>query len=462
MADFDLCVIGSGAGHAILTSRFADWRVALIDGQAWSGGTCQNRGCVPSAMLTYPADLAEAARHGSELGVSVGPVTADWAAMRERILGRINLLAESAEGFWLTQPNIAVFGDRARFIEPKTVLVAGQEVTADRFVIAAGSRPQIPEVPGLDSPELKGRIHTPDSIMRLEKLPASLVIVGGGVDAAEFAHIFSAFGTAVTVLHRGTRLLRRADDAVADRFAQLLGQRVVLRYGQRLSWVEDAPHGVEVGTVDDDGIEYSFSAEHLLIAAGRVSTADTLELYRTGVEVDPITGRIVVDDYQRTSSEGIYALSDASSPWQLRSVAHHEARVVRHNLLNPKEPIAADHRYIPQVVFSGPQVAWVGLNEAECQDQGRDFVVGTCDYGGVAYGWAMEDDGHFVKVIADRGTGRLLGAHIVGPQATILIQPLVQAISLGTDVGTLVRGQHWVHPALSEVIENALLAIVDQ
>lgn len=457
MADFDLCVIGSGAGNAMITPRFADWRVALVDGQEWFGGTCLNVGCIPTKMFSYAADVAQTVRGAARFGVHSGDLSVDWLAMRDRVFGRIDPLAESAEGFWMTQPNVTILRDRGRFIGRNVLRVAGRDLTADRFVIAAGSRPKIPQIPGLDNPALRGRIHTSDSIMRLDALPSSLIIVGGGAIAAEFAHIFSAFGTEVTVLHRGAEVLRHCDQAISDRFASLLSQRVMLRLGQHLAWVEDAPHGVEVGTVDDDGIEYSFSAEHLLIATGRVSNADTLDLYRTGVDVDPTTGRVTVDDFQRTTAEGIFALGDVSSPWQLRPVANHEAQVVRHNLLNPNDPIRANHRHIPQAIFSGPQVAWVGLTEAQCQEQRLDYCVGVCDYGGVAYGWAMEDEDHFVKVIAERGTGQLLGAHIIGPQASILIQSLVQAISLGTDVTTVAQGQHWIHPALSEVVENALL-----
>ena len=457
MADFDLCVIGSGAGNTIITSRFADWRVALVDGQKWFGGTCLNVGCIPTKMFAYPADIAEAARHAAELGVSTGPVSVQWDELRRRIFGRIDPLATNGEAYRRSQPNVALFRQQARFVAPRTLQVGGRRFTADRFVIAAGSRPRIPEVPGIEDPALTGRIHTSDTIMRLPSLPSSLIIVGGGSVAAEFAHIFAAFGTEVTVLHRGNRMLPGADAAVAERFAALLGQRVALRFGQHLASIEGTDSGLEVGTVDDDGIEYFFGAEQLLLATGRIPNADTLDLHFTGVDVDAESGRVVVDEYQRTTAEGIFALGDVSSPWQLRHVANHEARVVQHNLLNPGAPIASDHRWVPQAIFSGPQVAWVGLNEQDCTAQGLDVTIGVRDYGGVAYGWAMEDTEHFAKVIAERGTGRLLGAHIIGPQAATLLQPLIQAMSTGIDARTMATSQYWIHPSLPEVVENALL-----
>jgi mycothione reductase len=294
--------------------------------------------------------------------------------------------------------------------------------------------------------------------MRLESLPKSLIIVGGGLVAVEFAHIFAAFGTQVTLLHRGSALLRRADGAISQRFTDLISRRVVLRLGQHLASVADAGGRVEVGTTDDDGIEYFFEAERVLIATGRVPNSDTLDLSQTGVEVDE-SGLVRVDEFQRTTADGIWALGDVSSQWQLKHVANHEARVVQHNLLHPDDVVASDHRFVPQAVFSGPQAAWVGLTEQECREQGRRYAVGARDYGGVAYGWALEDTDHFAKVIADPATGHLLGAHIIGPDAPNLLQPLIQAMSTGLDVRTMARGQYWIHPALAEVVENALLAV---
>jgi mycothione reductase len=294
--------------------------------------------------------------------------------------------------------------------------------------------------------------------MRLAALPKSLIIVGGGLVAAEFAHIFAAYGTQVTLLHRGQVLLRHEDEAVSRRFTDLLSHRVVLRLGQQLASVDDVGGRIEVGTTDDDGIEYYFEAEHVLLATGRLSNADTLDLGATGVEVDE-AALVRVDEHQQTTADGIWALGDVSSPWQLKHVANHEARVVQHNLLRPDDLMASDHRFVPHAVFSGPQVASVGLTEQACREQGARYAVGQRDYGSVAYGWAMEDTDHFAKVIVDPATGQLLGAHIIGPDAANLIQPLVQAMSTGLDLSTMARGQYWIHPALAEVLENALLAV---
>ncbi len=459
MRHFDLCVIGSGSGNSIIDERFDHLQVALVDGQEWFGGTCLNVGCIPTKMFAHPADLAEEARDAGRLGVGVGQVSVDWPAIRDRIFARIDAITASGEAYRRDAANVTLYRSRARFVADKVLQVGEETITADRFVIAAGSRPHLPQVPGISSSELAGRVHTSDTIMHLERLPGSLVIVGGGLVAAEFAHIFAAYGTQVTLLHRGDRLLKHADEEVSRRFTDLISRRVVLRLGQHLASLADAGNGrVAVGTTDGDGIEYDFEAEQVLLATGRGPNGDTLGLELTGVERDT-AGLVVVDPQQRTTREGIWALGDVCSPWQLKHVANHEARVVQHNLLHPDRPMTADHRFVPQAVFSGPQAAWVGLTEQECAERGLPYTVGTRDYGGVAYGWAMEDTDHFAKVIADRATGQLLGAHILGPDAANLVQPLIQAMSFGLDATSMARGQYWIHPALAEVVENALLAL---
>ncbi|MGC3995732.1 MAG: mycothione reductase [Propionicimonas sp.] len=458
MRHFDLCVIGSGSGNSIVDERFADWSVAMVDGQEWFGGTCLNVGCIPTKMFAHPADVVEDARHAGRLGVDVGDVQVRWQDIRDRVFGRIDPIAVGGEAWRRDSANVALYRDYGHFVAPKMLRVGDEQFTADRFVLAAGSRPRLPDVPGMDDPALAGRVHTSDSIMRLDALPASLIIVGGGLVAVEFAHIFAAYGTQVTVLHRGSRLLKYMDDDVSSRFTDLLSRRVVLRLGQHLASVGESGGRVEVGTTDDDGIEYFFEAEQVLIATGRVPNSDTLDLAATGVDVDE-DGVVVVDEFQRTTADGIWALGDLSGRWQLKHVANHEARVVQHNLLHPDDLVASDHRFVPQAVFSGPQVATVGLTEQECRGRGLRHAVGVRDYGAVAYGWALEDTDHFAKVIADPATGQLLGAHIIGPDAPNLIQPLIQAMSFGLDVRAMARGQYWIHPALAEVVENALLAV---
>jgi mycothione reductase len=204
----------------------------------------------------------------------------------------------------------------------------------------------------------------------------------------------------------------------------------------------------------------ALEAEVLLVATGRSPNSDTLDLAHGGIEVDE-HGLIVVDDYLRTSADGVFALGDVCSREQLKHVANKDARVVQHNLLHPGSMITSDRRFVPRAVFSMPQVASVGLTEAQAAEQGIDYVVSRQDYGETAFGWAMEDTDHFVKIIADAKSKIILGAHVIGPEASSLIQPLIQAMTFEQPALEVARGQYWIHPAMTEVLENALLGLED-
>lgn len=459
MQHFDLCVIGSGSGNSIIDEQFGDQRVALVDKGERFGGTCLNVGCIPTKMYVYPAELASSTERAKRVGVTIGEVQADWPAIRDRIFGRIDPISEGGEQWRLSNANVTLYREAAHFTGVKQLQVGDQTITADKFVLAAGSRPHIPVLAGMDDPRVAERLHTSDDVMRLETLPASLVIIGGGFVAAEFAHIFASFGTKVTLLQRSDVLLRKEDADIAQAFTEQLAKRVNVRLKQSVIGFEFTERDtVIVESVDPDGIHYDFETEQVLIAQGRVPNSDLLNLEATGVTLHP-DGRVVVDEQQQTVVKGIFALGDVSSASQLKHVANHEARVVQHNLLHPRRMIAADHRFVPHAVFSDPQIAAVGLTEQQAEKDGRKFVTVRQEYASVAYGWAMEDDAHFVKLIADPGTKRLLGAHIIGPEATTLIQALIQAMSFDLDVPSMARGQYWTHPALTEVVENALLAL---
>jgi mycothione reductase len=449
---FDLVIIGSGSGNSIPDDRFAGSSIALVDKGVF-GGTCLNVGCIPTKMFVYPANLAVSPSEAHRLGVDLELRAVHFNEIRDRIFGRIDPISDAGLKWRSSNDNVTVFTEPARFTAPHALQVGEETITADRFVLAAGSRPVIPDLPGLDTV----RYHTSDSVMRLPELPRSLVIVGGGYIAAEFSHIFSSYGTQVTVVNRGPRMLSQEDAEVSQRFTDLIRRRVDLRTGATVQSVRPARDGVTVTVADASGTQ-DLTADVLLVATGRRPNADTLALAAAGVEVDE-QGYVVVDQHQRTTAGHIYALGDVCSPYQLKHVANHEARVVQHNLLHPEALRSSDHRYVPHAVFSDPQVAAVGLTEDEARDQGLDYVTAKQAYGDVAYGWAMEDTDHFVKLVAERRSGRLLGAHLVGPEASSLIQPLIQAMSFGQTAAEVAGGQYWIHPAMAEVVENALLAL---
>ncbi|MHA6525854.1 mycothione reductase [Tessaracoccus sp. G1721] len=459
MQHFDLVVIGSGSGNSLIDERFATWNVALIERDETFGGTCLNRGCIPTKMFVLPADHAAAPAEARRLGVDLQYRGSDWKAIRDRIFGRIDPISAGGLDWRRRSSNVTVFQGEARFVGPKTLQVGDNTISADHIVIATGSRPRSVEVPGLE--EVEGLVFTSDTIMRVDERPRRLVIVGGGYIAAEFAHIFSALGTEVTLINRSDVLLRHHDREVAEHFAALLSKRVHVRLNQQLSSLERSDDGgVTVITRDRNGVEYEYFADALLLAVGRVRNWEALDLPAAGINVRA-GGQIQVDARQATNVPGVWAIGDASSDYLLKHVANAEMRTVQHNLLHPDQPVETDHRYVPSAVFSDPQLASVGATEEQLREWGVPYVVARQRYADVAYGWALEDEGHFVKLLADPHSWHLLGAHIIGPQAPTLIQPLIQAMTFGLPVTQMARGQYWIHPALPEVVENALLGLVD-
>ncbi|MDQ2750107.1 MAG: mycothione reductase [Pseudonocardiales bacterium] len=451
MQHFDLAIIGSGSGNSLVGADFDGWQVAVIE-ESTFGGTCLNVGCIPTKMLVYPADLAEAVRHSTRLGVDARVAEVRWRDIRDRVFGRIDAIASGGREYRASgSPNTALFEAHADFLDARTLeLSTGQTITADRIVLATGSRPVVPAV--VTATEVP--FHTSDTIMRIDDLPGSIAILGGGYIAAEFAHIFAAFGVPTTVIARSSPLLRHLDLEIAGRFTDLVKDRWDVRLDAGVSSIERFGDGVRLDLLDGSVVE----ADLLLVATGRVPNSDKMNVAAAGVDVRP-DGRIVVDRFQRTSIEHIWALGDVCAPDQLKHVANHEARVVAHNLAHPDALIEVDHRFVPSAVFTHPQLATVGLTEEQAAATGQPFVTAVRGYGSTAYGWAMEDTTSLCKLIADPATGRLLGAHLMGEQAAALIQPLIQAMSFGLGVRDMAEGQYWIHPALTEVVENTLLAL---
>lgn len=462
---FDIVIVGSGSGNSIPDDRFDDLSIAIIDEGVYGGaygGTCLNVGCIPTKMFVYPSDVAEDARHAPALGVDAAVTGTRWTDIRDRVFGRIDPIAAGGLRYRVEDcPNITVFRQRARFLPPvddaegtvhRLELTDGTVVAGRRVVLAAGSRPVIPPTiadSGVD-------FLTNDDVMRLPELPERIVIVGSGFIAAEFAHVFSGLGSAVTVVVRGPRLLRAQDETISQRFTEIASRRWDVRLRTEVATARNVDGGVEVELSDGS----TLTADALLVATGRAPNGDRLNVEAAGFALDD-AGRVPVDAHQRTPVRGIYALGDVSSRYLLKHVANHEARVVQANLLADwDEPVAAsDHRYVPGAVFTRPQVASVGLTESQAREKGLDVAVKVQAYGDIAYGWAMEDGEGLCKLIADKTTGLLVGAHIVGYQASALIQSAITAMSFGIPAKEMARGQYWIHPALPELIENALLGL---
>ena len=454
-AHYDLVIIGTGSGNSIPGPELDDRSIAIVE-KGTFGGTCLNVGCIPTKMYVYAADVALEARQSGRLGLQAD-VSVDWPSIVDRVFEqRIDPIATSGEAYRRgpQTPNIDVYDQHAVFVGERTLRTGqGTEqriISGDQVVIAAGSRPFVPEAIAASGV----RYHTNEDIMRLPELPKSLVIIGGGYIAMEFAHVFDALGTEVTIVSRSP-LLRRLDSDLREPFNELAAARYEVRSGRTAIGADESADGVTVRL--DDGS--SVTGEVLLVATGRTPNGDQLDLASGGVAMTP-DGRVEVDEYGRsTSAAGVWALGDVSSPYMLKHVANAEMRTVRHNLLHPEDLRPLPHEHVPSATFTHPQIATVGLTEEEARAQGYDVTAKVQRYADVAYGWAMEDTTGIAKLVADRATGRLLGAHYMGPQAATLIQQMITVLAFDLDVREVATRQYWIHPALPEVTENALLGL---
>jgi mycothione reductase len=452
MQHFSLAVIGSGSGNVVVPEDHTQGPVALIEAGVF-GGTCINRGCIPSKILVHTADVALQIGRAAGFGIDAEVTGLDWQAIRDRTFTKVDRVSAAGRSARAESDLVTLLEGRARFAGPHELVIDDQtRITADHIVVATGARPTVPQVIA----DAEVEFHTSDTIMRIDELPASMVIVGGGYVAAEFAHIFSSLGVEIHIVNRAATLLETLDTDISHHFTALARERWDVHLSAKITGAHRHGHdGAGVTVVLDDGTKVT--GDLLLVAAGRQPNTDDLGLELAGVRLRD-DGRIQVDKYGRTTADGIWSMGDASSPFQLKHVANAEARTLAHNLANPEDLRPFPHEWVPAAVFTDPQIASVGARLQDLAGQ-KPYVQATQFYRDTAFGWALRDTSSFCRLYADPATGKLLGAHILGYQASLLIQPLIQAMSAGQNVASMARGQYWIHPALSEVVENALLKL---
>ncbi|AZA09026.1 mycothione reductase [Corynebacterium pseudopelargi] len=452
---YDLIIIGTGSGNSIPGVENHHKSIAIVE-KGRFGGTCLNVGCIPTKMFVYAAEVARTIKEAEKFGISAKIEDIDWPSIVSRVFDkRVDPIADGGEEYRRgpKTPNIDVYDQHARFVGPKTILT-GQgdkevEITGDEIVIATGARPFIPDTITDSGVEY----YTNENIMRIPELPESMIVYGGGYIAMEFAHMFDALGVEVKIVNRSEKLLRHLDAEVSDAFTELTKKAMETHLGSNIASAAQKDGGVEVTLENGTKVE----GDLLLVATGRTRNGDQMDLDKAGIEMDG--SRIKVDEYGRTSVEGIWALGDVSSPYQLKHVANAEMRAIKHNLEHPDDLQQLPHEHVPAAVFTNPQIATVGLTEEQAREEGLDITVKVQRYGDVAYGWAMEDDTSFAKIIADKHSKQILGAHFMGPQASTLFQQIITAMNFGIDAERLAKDEYWIHPALPELTENALLGL---
>jgi mycothione reductase len=445
---FDAIVIGAGSG--LIISAYAAERglkVAVVEQGAF-GGTCLNRGCVPSKMLIRSADVMDEINRAQLLGIKAKVEGIDWKAIIKRVSETVDTEAKEIEQGNREAKNVTVYKTTAKFVGKKKLKVGKDVITADKIFICAGTRPSIPQIPGLD----KVNYITSDEALRLPKQPASLVIIGGGYIAAELAHFFGSMGTKVTVLQRSGWLVTAEDSEIAQAFTRVFAKKhnVILNATTKRVFKQGKNIAVEYSVGKQKRI---VAGEQLLVATGRIPNTDILDVAKTGV-LTYKPGFITTNEFMETNVPGIWAIGDIAGVYLFKHSANLEASFAVENALNPKQKHRVPYDAMPHAVFSSPQIAGVGMTEEELKEKKIPYVVGRYRHYDTAYGKSIEDKDGFVKVLADPKTKAILGCHILGSDASILIHEVVVAMKGKLGVNGILHAIH-VHPALPEVVQRA-------
>lgn len=450
MKNYDVVVVGAGdVGLGIAFNASSEGlKIALIDkGQV--GGTCVNYGCVPSKTLIHTADRILEIREAVKLGIRAEIAGLDFGAVMERMRSAVRSGREGVREAIEGTENIDFYNRQGHFIDERTIEIGEETIRGKKIFVASGSRPLIPPVKGLETiPHL-----TNESVLDLGERPESMIIMGGGYIGVEYGHFFSALGSRVTIVQRNERLIPNEEPEVSDLLGKEMAKRVELHLGVETREVRRSGEGYSVLTREiSTGEESELSAEAVLVATGRKSNADLLKVENAGIETDK-ANFIRVDDYLQTNRRHIWALGDAIGRAMFTHAGDKEAEIAWHNATHRKK-IKFDFPSVPHAVFTYPQIASVGLTEEQARKE-HEILVGRAKYSDTVMGEAMGQEEAFAKAIVEKNTGRILGFHIIGPHAALLIQEVVNAVINRGGVKSITGCMH-IFPALSDLITETL------
>jgi mycothione reductase len=497
---FDLIVIGSGSGLDVANAVYQHGlRVAVIE-KGRMGGTCLNRGCIPSKLLIHSADVAETIKSAHVFGLKIEGFSVDFHSIVEQVNGIVDLQSEKIRKSFEGKENPKLFANECKFVGEKIISIepGGSShynsssgngynetimITADKILIASGTRPRIPEINGLKE---SGYI-TSDEALRLNKQPKVLTIIGGGYIACELAHFFGALGTKINIIQTREVLIPDEDEQISKKFTEIFSKKYNVYLGYETTYV--SKEGPKDKNNSNNNNNYSkfhviaknasekqidLESDELLIAAGRIPNSDKLDLEKAGVKINK-KGFIITDRYLETNVKGIFALGDAIGRYLFKHSANYEAQYAFYNILHPDSMIPISYYAMPHAIFSSPQVAGVGFTEQELVKKQQennsknntkniiDYRKSVYHYINTAMGLAIKDHDGFVKFLIGKKDGKILGCHIIGSQASILIHEVLAAMRGYTDdngdgtIENITKSIH-IHPALSEVVARAAAA----
>jgi dihydrolipoamide dehydrogenase len=449
MKTYDVIVIGAGLGTSIAFKALSEGlKVALID-KAKVGGTCLNVGCVPSKNLLFPADRIREIQESKKLGVHANVLRIDFASIMERMRNVVMNGRKYMTKEIKNSKHLDFYNESGHFIDESVLKVKNDEISGGKIFVASGARPSIPSVKGLADAEYL----TNETVLDLKRRPKSLILLGGGYIAMEYGHFFAGMGTKVTIVQRNKRLVANEEPEISDLLKKKLEKHMEIYVNTETSEVRQSRSGIIVHVKNKEtGRQKRLMAEKIMVATGRKSNADLLKVKNAGIETDE-ANHIKVDDYLQTNKENIWAFGDAIGKQMFTHSGDKESDLAWHNATQKKK-MKMDFQVVPHAIFTYPQIASVGLTEEQAR-KGHKILVGRAKYSDIVKGEAMMEEEGFAKAIVEKETERILGFHIIGPEASILIQEVVNAMVNKVSMKSITDSMH-VFPALSELIPEAL------
>lgn len=448
MKNYDVLIIGKGAsGYLVDKAAEEGLKVAVVD-RSPIGGTCMNFGCVPSKTLLYPADRISLIKKSPVLGLKIDEITTDFVELMNQVRSNREQSRKIHRKQIEKYPNIDLYESEGRFLDCKTALADNQKIHAEKIFIANGARPFIPDIPGLD----KLDYLTNESILELKEKPKDVLILGGGYIALEYAHFLSAYGVNVTIIEKNSGLMEQMEPEISDLLKEEVKKYATIHLNAQVINFDRIGGRVDAQVKLKEG-DIHIQVDKVFVATGRKSNADTLSLENTEISTDQ-HGYIKVDEFLETSQAETWAFGDVIGKYMLKHVADEEARIVWNNAMM-QEKQKMKYYAAPLAVYCYPEIASVGMTVKDAA-KSHEIFIGQSEYSGVFKGQIMKDAQGFAKAVVEKKSRKLLGFHIIGAHASILIQEAVNVIANQETIDFIINSMH-AFPSLSEIMLKPLL-----